>query len=176
MGVRGNQTGVTLVFYNPDGTPDVTKRPVTGEYSAFYSITRPVDPNSNDVHLGSPEWLTDIMVVDNPTKLGNMVPTQSGILLTSAASQQVLVRWDVGAQRGTQVECVTISQGPVIDNHLFANTVHVLPRNTVMDENNDLWDEWLVAGHALTLQEKTPASTAATQKGGPASSKKEKKP
>jgi hypothetical protein len=172
MGVRASQTGVTLLFFNPDGTPDTTKAAVTGEFAAFYSISRPVDPTSNDLHLGSKDWLTDIMVVDSQVKLGNMTPTQSGIQLTSAASKQVLVRWDVGGQRGTQVECFTISSGQMVGTRLFADTIKVLPRNTVMDENNnDLWGEWTKAAQSLLTQATSPAvaRSAKTPSAGPAS-------
>jgi len=165
MGVRANETGVTLTFFKPDGSEDPTNPPVTGEFAYFFSIHRPVDPTGTDPALGSKDWLTDIIVVDNPIKLTTITPTQSGIQLTSAASQHVLVRWDVAGQRGTLTDCFTISKGHSKPGRLFAETVAVLDPHTIMDQSHPLWPDWTVAGQQLLTQAQKPIpGTASSNK------------
>src|SRR5215469_3807247 len=81
MGVRADEAGVTLIFHDKLGNP--TGEQVNGEFAFFFSRRRPVDPNGTDQALGSPDWLSDLFVLDNPIKLRGLTPTQSGIQLTS---------------------------------------------------------------------------------------------
>jgi hypothetical protein len=170
MGVRASETGVTLKFFTADGTMDTTKPPVTGEYAYFFSIPRPENPSSTDPLDGSQDWLTDIIVLDNPAKLKYMTPTQTGIQLTSAASKRVLVRWDVGAQSGTQGPCITISSGHWASGHLFAELVKVLPddvKTNNMNDKNHLWPDWLIGVKQFLAQAASPEPTSSSQTPSP---------
>lgn len=175
MGVRANQTGVTLEFYDINGNP--TGEPsVNGEFAFFFSRRRPVDPTNPDPALGSKDWLTDLFVFDNPVKLRGMTPTQSGIQLTSAASQQVLVHWNTADGSQTRTECFTISSSssnaPTINDKLYADTVKVMPKGTVMDpKTNNLWKEWVAAVQSFMTQATNPAATTAVQRVKPRSPK-----
>ena len=151
MGVRPSEAGVKLTFFKADGTVDPNICPVKGEFAYFFSVPRPEAPGDKDPIHGSQDWLTDIIVVDNPIKLVHIAPTQTNIQLTSAASKQVLVRWDVAGRVGTIVNCFTISAGHLGSGRFFAETVQVLDSHTVMDNKHPLWKPWVdAAGQRFT--------------------------
>jgi hypothetical protein len=151
MGVRASETGVTLKFFKQDGTPDPKQPDVRGQFAFFFSVPRPEAPGDPDPIHGSPEWLTDIIVVDNPSKLMTKItPTQTGILLTSAASKRVVVQWNIDdGPIQTRVGCFTISKGhppnPLPGNPLFAETVAVIhpsPSQITDISNSSLILDW----------------------------------
>jgi hypothetical protein len=125
---------------------------VKGEYAFLFSTPRLDNPGSKDPIWGSQDWLTDIIVVDNPAKLALMTPTQTGTAYTSCSSRRVLVRWDVGKDIiGREEACLTIATGhnnksgghkPGPRDYLYADKVLVLPKDTVMDNNHRRWKEW----------------------------------
>ncbi len=143
MGLRASETGVTLRFLDPTGTAE-TQDPVTGEFAFLFSKPRLEFPGSSEAIHGSHDWLTDLIVVDNPVKLSQYQLTQSGIAFSSAASKQVLVRWDVGAQHSDQGGSFTIATGHKTagSDFLFADTILVLPAQTNMNPTHRLWPLW----------------------------------
>ncbi|HWG49251.1 MAG TPA: hypothetical protein VN669_06135 [Candidatus Acidoferrales bacterium] len=157
MGVRASETGVTLKFFNVDGTPDQTRQDVKGEFAYFFSTKRPEAPGNTDPIHGSPEWLTDVIVVDHPSKLAQLPPTQTSILLTSGASKLVTVQWDVGggkkSEPGGLRYCMTICVGHDgyygSEQRYYAETVLVLPYDTPIQapdaDHKKLWDAWVKA-------------------------------
>ncbi|MBZ5533984.1 MAG: hypothetical protein LAO20_21345 [Acidobacteriia bacterium] len=156
MGVRASQAGVTLQFLKADGTPDTSKPRVTGEFAYFFSLPRPEAPNDTDPIHGSPDWLTDIIVVDNPAKLAQMPLTQTGILLTSAASKMVTVRWDANGRSGSVSYCLTLCEG--IDGQYqgeeryYAYAVKILPYGTDIRNLPGLWPDWVAATRKFVTQ------------------------
>jgi hypothetical protein len=175
MGVRADERGVTLIFHDKLGNP--TGEVVNGEFAFFFSRRRPVDPTGTNAAHGYPDWLSDLFVFDNPIKLRGLTPTQSGIQLTSAASQQVLLHWDTADGSKTIPQQVTISSSssnkPKVNNRFYCDTVKVMPGDAVLNSSNKLWNEWVVASQSILLQAQTPAGAAtAAQKGGTPPSKK----
>lgn len=143
MGVRACEKGVTLRFLDKDGSSE-TRNPVTGEFAYFFSKRRLESPNSSDPIYGSQDWLTDVIVVDNPIKLTTMQPSQTNIDYTSCSSKRVLVQWSVGAETGHSDQCFTISTGhqETPSGYLYADTVLVLPPETQMNSSHSLWSLW----------------------------------
>jgi hypothetical protein len=170
MGVRASETGVTLKFFREDGLPD-TQSDVEGEFAFFFSVPRreaPGDPNP--IH-GSQDWLTDIIVVDNPSKLAKITPTQTGIQLTSAASKQVVVQWNLADGVLHQlIGCFTIAKGhpqnPPPGSHLFAETIAVIhpsPSDITAISNSSLIQDWNNAAQQLLLSSASPATSSSSQ-------------
>ena len=143
MGVRANQRGVTLKFLDATGTQQ-TRADLKGEFAFFFSKRRPELPGDLDPKHGSQDWLTDLIVVDNPAKLVSMPLSQTEIAYTSASSKKVIVRWGVGGDEGREDGCVTIATGDQASagDYLFADSVLVLPAGTVIDESHALWPTW----------------------------------
>jgi len=173
MGVRASQTGVTLKFFTADGQPHPERPEVKGEFAYFFSLPRPEAPNDPDPIHGSPEWLTDVIVVDDPSKLDELPPTQTSVLLTSGASKLVTVQWDAGGKKsppGGLRGCMTICLGKDgvygTEKRYYADTVWVLPYGTPVDKNKVLWEAWLKAWPKLEDQ---------TARAAPDSSQKNKK-
>lgn len=159
MGVRGSETGVTLKFFNQDGSPSA-QPDVTGEFAFFFSVPRPEAPGDTDPIHGSPEWLSDLIVVNNPSKLmTDIKPTKTGILLTSAASKQVVVQWSLEDGVPHRLDdCFTIATGhppnPPPGSHLFAETVAVIhpsPQQITDISNSSLIQAWNNAAQNLLL-------------------------
>jgi len=168
MGIRASETGVTLTIFQANGTPHSRyPDPITGEFAFYFSRRRPVDPTSNDPHLGSKDWLTDLIVVDNPIKLNSIIPTQSGIQLTSAASKQVLVRWDANGKQGTISGCLTIvtKHHPGGDKH-FAEQVEVIDTSDI-DDQGPFWKDWATAAQSLLTQAASPSGASSPQSAHP---------
>jgi hypothetical protein len=156
VGVRASETGVTLKFFTIDGKPDSSNPDVNGEFAYFFSIARPEEPNDPDPIHGSPEWLTDVIVVDHPSKLAQLPPTQTSLLLTSGASKLVTVQWDANGKKskpGGLRFCMTICVGHDgyygTEKRYYADTVLVLPFNTPIQapdpDHKKLWDAWVNA-------------------------------
>jgi hypothetical protein len=170
MGVRASETGVTLKFFTADGQPHPERPEVKGEFAYFFSLSRPEAPNNPDPIYGSPEWLTDVIVVDDPSKLEELPPTQTSVLLTSGASKLVTVQWDAGGKKsppGGLRGCMTICIGHDgvygTEKRFYATEVWVLPYGTLVKNYKNLWDEWLKAWPKLEDQAAT-APPAASQK------------
>jgi hypothetical protein len=168
MGVRASETGVTLKFFTIDGQPDPKKPDVKGEFAYFFSMERPEAPNDPNPIYGSPEWLTDVIVVDDPSKLAELPPTQTSILLTSGASKLVTVQWDAegkksnpGGLRGCMTICVGHDGSYGTEKRYYAETVLVLPYGTPIQNYNNLWNAWLNAWPKLEV---TPKATIKSSK------------
>jgi hypothetical protein len=171
MGVRASETGVTLKFFKQDGAPDTNQSDVTGEFAFFFSVPRPEAPgDTNPIH-GSPDWLTDIIVVDNPIKLVNITPTQTDIQLTSAASKRVVVQWSIGnGPTQSRVGCFTIVKGhppkPSPGSRKFAETIAVIhpsPSDITAISNSSLIQDWNDAAQQLLLSSASPATNSSSQ-------------
>jgi hypothetical protein len=160
MGVIASETGVTLKFFKQDGSPDPKMPDVKGAFAAFFSVPRPEAPGDTDPRHGSQHWLTDIVVVDNLSKLATITTTQTGIQLTSAASKRVVVQWDVGGTpHAPLIGCFTISKGhppkPAPGEHLFAETVAVIhpsPFDINDISNTTLIKDWMDAVQNLLAE------------------------
>jgi hypothetical protein len=171
MGVRASEIGVTLKFFTADGQPDPRKPDVTGEFAYFFSLERPEAPNDKDPIYGSPEWLTDVIVVDDPSKLAQLPPTQTSTLLTSGASKLVTVQWDAGGKksnpgglRGCMTVCVGHDGHYGTEKRYYADTVLVLPYGTPIQNYKDLWDAWLNAWPKLENLAAKPAPDSSQKK------------
>jgi hypothetical protein len=116
--------------------------------------------------------LLDLIVVDNPSKLMTKVtPTQTDILLTSAASKRVVVQWNVDdGPVQTLVGCFTIATGHKHDpTHLFAETVAVIhpsPSQITDIGNSSLINDWNDAVQNLQSLA-APAANSVSKPGNP---------
>lgn len=164
MGVQGSKTGVTLEFKDVTGTKDI--RPsVKGTISNFFARQRPVAPGSTDPLFGSADWLTDIILVDQPAKLADLKATQTGDAFTSASSKKVLVQWDVGDDKGRMYNCLTVATGQQdpVTGRLMATNIIVLPPQTEMKPGHILFGLW--KQQVDKLQPHVPASGASAGSG-----------
>src|SRR5882724_6512497 len=110
MGLEPCDNGVTLHFLDKNGKRH-PRAQVSGKYARFYSHERPEAPGDPAPELGSLDWLTDIIVVDDAHKLGLLNPTQTGSEDTSCCSKKVFVQWWVGEDKGHQSHALAIGYG-----------------------------------------------------------------
>lgn len=150
MGVRASEKGVTLKFLDVTGKTEM-RDPVTGEFAFFFGTKRPEAPGDPDPIHGSQDWLTDLIVVDNPAKLIDLRPSQPGISFTSASSKRVTVQWSVGRAEDSMDFCYTISTGHQASSSdpLYADTVLVLPAQTQMVPGHYLFETWKKQAQAI---------------------------
>ncbi|HEY1938497.1 MAG TPA: hypothetical protein VGJ33_11235 [Candidatus Angelobacter sp.] len=161
-----------MKFFTSDGKPDSSRPDVRGEFAYFFSIERPEAPNDPDPIHGSPEWLTDVVVVDHPSKLAQLPPTQTNILLTSGASKLVTLQWDANGKTsppGGLRYCMTICVGHDgsygTEMRYYADKVLVLPYDTPIQNYTDLWKAWVNAWPKLeNLTAKTAPGTSKKKK------------
>ncbi|HLJ28927.1 MAG TPA: hypothetical protein VKY85_19610 [Candidatus Angelobacter sp.] len=159
MGVKASQDGVDVVFLDATGTQ--LERLFYGEHVFFFSAPRPIDKSQSDPLFGSKDWLTDIVILDNPSKLGDLPPSQSQIAATSAASPRVRVQWDVGGgEQGTQDLSLTICYGDNSGGHFFVDEIAVLPPGTEMTRGHNLYQDWEAASKLLLFSSNQSASSA----------------
>jgi hypothetical protein len=172
MGMQPNPLGVTLQIFDDKGK---LRRTVTGV--AKFSSTnranrlRSTDPQDPPLELGSPDWLTDVMVADSEEMLATLKGDFSDSALTSTASRRVRVQYKVTNPATGQLEtdnivdAVTVApregNTPIDAEHVQSSIVNVFP-----------------TGHLFTPETLTvrspldsPAATVANRlnPGGPAS-------
>jgi hypothetical protein len=113
MGCKPSPDGVTLDFLKQDGLGTTPSRDsVTGKYCAFFSHSRPESHGQDIPSLGSQDWLTHVIVTDDPGKLAKLLPAEATEAETSCSSKRVRVLWWVGNDSGEQVDSVTLSGCP----------------------------------------------------------------
>jgi|SwirhisoilCB1_FD_contig_31_17416199_length_668_multi_3_in_0_out_0_1 hypothetical protein len=153
MGARASEKGVTLHFFDKD--LNETRPAVTGEYAFLFSARRPIDPNTSNDELGSQDWITDLIVVDNPIKLQDLKVTNTTILHTSLASMHVVVQWSVGNDKGRLEDRITLASGPKPPAPPpalnYVDVVKVMDPETDL-KNSEIWEEWRQAGIGIFLE------------------------
>jgi hypothetical protein len=154
MGTRVSEKGVTLHFMDKNGAEQSV---VKGQFAFLFSHPRPIEPANSDPRLGSQDWLTDVIVVDNPAKLKDFEISDTTIAHTSTSSMSVLVRWSVGKEEGAQSGCLTISTGhpdPLTNpnDFVYVEDIRVLPSDTQMNDKHPLWKLWKQMGISFFTQ------------------------
>lgn len=154
MGVYADPNGVEIHFYDKEGKKEI-RNSIQGKGKLF-SLHRAdrrnqPDPISPDYSLGSPDWLTDVMIADNDHDLQKMTASSDGACLTSTCSQMVLVQWNVEPSPGKidsgQMEnCVTLavvdSSDPNPRERLPTKEIYVFPEGTKIVEGHPFYNRW----------------------------------
>jgi hypothetical protein len=156
MGCDSGDNGITLKFLDKNGHLDTSKPVIFGKAVALYSATRTDHPGDLDPVYGSQDWLTEVLVADDPVSLAGLPRGAVTVAYTSTSSKGVLLRWDTTDWEGSRLsgvehDQVTIAMGyPSGEAGRFkVEELLVLPSGTLMDPNHPLWDAWKFASHTL---------------------------
>jgi hypothetical protein len=100
-------------------------RAIGGIASKFFSRPRVGDPSSTDPVHGSADWLTHVIVTDDPRKLAELAQEETGDAETSFSSRRVTVSWWVGSFRGTRSDCLTVADEPLPPQDPFGGPIRI---------------------------------------------------
>jgi hypothetical protein len=151
MGGGINKNGITLSFYDPDGNPDTTRKPIT--YPSCWITGQP----QGTPGVGSEDWIKEVYMAPDPASLYALMrtiePTGTSLLFTTAASQNITIhyvaadgktmkseQWKSAIAGGTD-STVTLGDGTTAPFRLF-DSLQVSQGDAAADKNNGLFDDF----------------------------------
>lgn len=157
MGARATNNGISVQFCFADGSPNGV--PLYGRFAELFGkrqeqviASGPAQTPDEAQVRGSDDWLTLIVVADTQDKLDQILRVTPAAVLastpqTSHSSRRVAVELDIGSQRQSLTDCITIASGPIVSIATpIIDVVHVkiLPHGIAMAD--------LAADHPLKAE------------------------